>query len=440
MRGQYVHQIWQADPTVYAPPRYRRACEYDAFIPEPVADIDVVLPGEVAGVVSDAEKAIADLNRAAGPELMPLARLLLRTESIASSKVEGMQVDARSLARAEANQETGRRVGSGAGEILANIDAMQLSIERAADLEGVQPADFLDIHRVLLERAPNSQIAGRFRTTQNWIGGNDYNPCGAAFVPPPPAEVDRLLDDLCVFVNDVALPPLVQAAIAHAQFETIHPFEDGNGRTGRALVQVVLTPTRTDTRVCPPDQRRARSRQGPLPKGTDAVSRRSVADWIEPSQPPPPRPPRSPRITRARRRAAGRVAGTTARTRESSYGRSRMESHRRPSSPSDYHGASRRCRNATHKAGRRERHRPNGSRRDPHASHRIGTQPCLGGRGTSRSDRWTRSRRFLVARLADEKLPVELPVRTAVANSTYSRKPGWILAFCRASAQNQDNS
>ena len=153
MRGQYVHQIWQADPTVYAPPRYRRACEYDAFLPEAIAGVDVALPGDVAGVVSDAEKAISDLNRAAGLELMPLARLLLRTESIASSKVEGMQVDARSLARAEANQETGRKVGSGSAEILANIDAMQLSIERAAELEGLHSADFLDIHRVLLERA-----------------------------------------------------------------------------------------------------------------------------------------------------------------------------------------------------------------------------------------------------------------------------------------------
>ena len=198
------------------------------------------MTGEVAGVVSDAEKAIADLNRAAGPELMPLARLLLRTESIASSKVEGMQLDARSLARAEANQETGRKVGSGAAEILANIDAMQLSIERAADLEETTPTDLLDIHRVLMERAPNAHIAGLFRTSQNWIGGNDYNPCGAAFVPPPPGEVEPLLDDLCAFVNDVALPPLVQAAIAHAQFETIHPFADGNGRTGRALVQVVI--------------------------------------------------------------------------------------------------------------------------------------------------------------------------------------------------------
>src|ERR1700741_2906201 len=144
VRGRYVHQIWHSDPTIYAPSRYRRACEYDAFIPEAVGGVDVALPGDVAGVVSDAEKAISDLNRAAGPELMPLARLLLRTESIASSKVEGMQLDARSLARAEANQEPGRKVGAGAAEILANIDAMQLSIERSAGLEGVQPADFLD--------------------------------------------------------------------------------------------------------------------------------------------------------------------------------------------------------------------------------------------------------------------------------------------------------
>jgi Fic family protein len=86
---------------------------------------------------------------------------------------------------------------------------MQLSIERAANLQGLQPKDLLDIHRVLLERAPNSQIAGRFRTSQNWIGGNDYNPCGAALVPPPPENVDELLDDLCAFVNDDDLPPLI---------------------------------------------------------------------------------------------------------------------------------------------------------------------------------------------------------------------------------------
>jgi Fic family protein len=266
---------------MYAPPRYRRACEYDAFIPDPVAGIDVTLPGDVAGVVSDAEKAIGDLNRAAAHELTPLARLLLRTESVASSKVEGMQLDARGLARAEANQETGRKVGSDAAEILANIDAMQLSIERAANLDGLSPADFLDVHRVLLERAPNSRIAGRFRTSQNWIGGNDYNPCGAAFVPPPPGELDWLLDDLCVFVNDVALPPLVQAAIAHAQFETIHPFEDGNGRTGRALVQVVLRRRGMTPAFVPPiSVVLARDKDRYL-NGLTLFREGRLADWIE---------------------------------------------------------------------------------------------------------------------------------------------------------------
>lgn len=281
MRGVYIHRIWRADPNIYAPARYRRACGYDAFIPEPVHGLSVSLPGDVAGVVSDAEKAIADLNHAAGPELTPLARLLLRTESIASSKVEGLQLDARNLARAEANQETGRKVGPGAAEILANIDAMQLSIERAANAGGLKPRDLQDIHRVLLERAPNLTIAGRLRDTQNWIGGNDYNPCQAAFVPPPSDELDRLLDDLCRFVNDETLPPLVQAAIAHAQFETIHPFLDGNGRTGRALIQVVLRRRGLAPAFVPPISVVLAAHKDRYLRGLTAFREDELTEWIE---------------------------------------------------------------------------------------------------------------------------------------------------------------
>jgi Fic family protein len=151
-----------------------------------------------------------------------------------------MQVDARALLRAEAKQEAGLSIGTNAAEILGNIDAMQLAIERASSLEGIQPKDIVDIHGALLTRAPHSRSAGRLRTSQNWIGGNNYNPCGADFVPPPPEEVPRLLEDLCGFFHEDTLPVLVQAAIAHAQFETIHPFDDGNGRTGRALIHVIL--------------------------------------------------------------------------------------------------------------------------------------------------------------------------------------------------------
>ena len=231
MPGTYIRKIWRHDPALSAPARYRRACGYDAFVPGRLAELAVDLSGDVAGVLSDAENAIADLNGRAGPELAPLARLLLRTESIASSKVEGMQSDARTLARAEANRDTGRNIGRQAAEIIANIDAMEWAVEEAAGAEWVTPRGLRDIHRILLAN-DEWQKPGELRNEQNWIGGNDYTPCGADFVPPPPEEVPSLIDDLCAFCNDDELPPLLQAAIAHAQFETIHPFGDGKGRAG----------------------------------------------------------------------------------------------------------------------------------------------------------------------------------------------------------------
>ena len=241
MIGRRIQLTWQHDPTVYAPPKYRRACRYEAFVPVPLAEQEQVRLGvDVAGVVSEAEAAIRELNTNARPALAPLARLLLRTESIASSKVEGMQLGIRELARAEARIESGGKAGPTALEILANIDAMELAIHEAATVDRFSTTEIQAIHRRLLEKAPNAHVAGRIRTVQNWIGGNDYNPCGADFVPPPPEYVAALLTDLCEATNDDLLPPLVQAALVHAQFETIHPFDDGNGRTGRALIHVVL--------------------------------------------------------------------------------------------------------------------------------------------------------------------------------------------------------
>jgi Fic family protein len=238
--GQILRKTWQHDPTIYAPPKYKRACTYDSFLPQELAALPINLEGTVAGVVSEAERAIRTLNETAGPGLAPLARLLLRTESIASSKVEGMQLGVRELARAEAKADAGQKVGETALEVLANIDAMVLAVDQATAVERFSAQEIIAIHTKLMERADNKHIAGRIRTKQNWIGGNDHNPCGADFVPPPPEEVDRLLADLCAAINDDVLPPLVQAALVHAQFETIHPFDDGNGRTGRALIQVVL--------------------------------------------------------------------------------------------------------------------------------------------------------------------------------------------------------
>ncbi|GMU40687.1 MAG: Fic family protein [Chloroflexota bacterium] len=281
MGGRYIRRVWEHDPTIYAPASYRRACSYEAFIPDPIAGVPVGLSGDTMGVLSEAEQAIAALNQAAAPELAPLARLLLRTESIASSKVEGMQVDARTLARAEAAQEGGRTIGAEATEILANIDAMEFAIERAAEGAAIRPEDLRDIHRVLLARDDGARQPGEFRDSQNWIGGNNYNPCGADFVPPPPEEVERLIADLCDFCNDGVLPPLLQAAIAHAQLETIHPFADGNGRTGRALVQVILRRRDLSPAFVPPISVILAGQRERYISGLTAFREDRLAEWIE---------------------------------------------------------------------------------------------------------------------------------------------------------------
>ena len=232
--------MWEYNLDLYAPAAYRKACRYGAFVPDPLVGERFSVPGELLGVISDAEDAVRTLNTSASPALVPLARLLLRTESIASSKVEGMAVDARSLARAEAKADLGANASATAQEVLANIDAMTYAVEEATADDRLSIERVVDIHRVLMQNSPRAEIAGKVRDEQNWIGGNDYNPCGADFVPPPEWEVGRLLVDLCQFCNNESLPPLVQAGLAHAQFETIHPFKDGNGRTGRALVHVLL--------------------------------------------------------------------------------------------------------------------------------------------------------------------------------------------------------
>ena len=130
-----VSLIWQHNPTVYAPARYRKACGYESYVSAPVAELDLSLGAATAGIVSDAERAIQRLNASAQPALAPLARLLLRTESIASSNVEGLQLGVRELARAESKAETGQKVGPTALVVLANIDAMQLAVHAATHVE-----------------------------------------------------------------------------------------------------------------------------------------------------------------------------------------------------------------------------------------------------------------------------------------------------------------
>ncbi len=250
MRGRLVHQVWQSEPSSLAPRRFRRECGYEAFIPDSLDVAQFRLPIDVAADLADAESAIQRLQQHDDRLLDPLAHLLMRTESIASSRIEGIQVDARQLARAEARLRVGRRVGAQAREVIDNIEAMQLAIGDAAKVEQLSTRELLSVHHTLMRR--RLQSAGRIRTSQNWISGNDYNPCGADYVPPPAEYVAELMDNLCAFCNSDEVPPLFQAAVAHAQFETIHPFEDGNGRTGRALVHILLRRRGLAPNIAPP--------------------------------------------------------------------------------------------------------------------------------------------------------------------------------------------
>ena len=281
MHGRVETRTWLARTDLYAPARYRRSCSYETFIPMPLQGSDIRLPGDVAGVVSDAEAAIHSLNARAQPALQPLARLLLRTEAIASSRVEGMQMNLHSLARAEAKQEQGRRVGGEATEILANLDAMQLAVDEASGVTRLGLEQIKAIHHELMQDTSGYLGAGVIREEQNWIGGNDYNPCGADFVPPPPEELPALLADLCAFCDDESLPPIVQAAIAHAQFETIHPFNDGNGRTGRALVQVLLRRRGLAPAYVPPISVVLAADKDGYISGLERFRAGEVAEWIE---------------------------------------------------------------------------------------------------------------------------------------------------------------
>jgi Fic family protein len=281
VRGRYQRRTWAARPELTeAPPRYRRACEFEVFLSEPLDQEGYALPEELATVVSEAELAISHLNRSSAPQLAPFARLLLRTESIASSKVEGMQVDAKRLARAEVRDDVGRTASAEALEILANVDAMQFAVEETASVKRITPYEIVALHRVLMARS-NPRIAGRLRDRQNWIGGNDFNPCGADFVPPPPEDVAGLLDDLCAFCERDDLPTLVQAALVHAQFETIHPFDDGNGRSGRALVQVILRRRGLAPAFVPPISVVLAREKEKYIRGLTVYREDRVLDWVE---------------------------------------------------------------------------------------------------------------------------------------------------------------
>ncbi len=253
--SKVVRKRWRSNLDAGLSRRDRQGCEYEAYVPDPVGGRRIRLDGDVAADVADAERAISQLNATAKAlvDTEALARLLLRAESVASSYIEGLVVGGRRLLRAEAALAAGEAgIDVTAEEVLGNISAMTWAVEALATADAITLDGLLTVHERLLSQTRLGEHAGRIREVQNWIGGSSFNPCSAAFVPPPPEHVEELLRDLCAFANDDGLPAVAQAAIAHAQFETIHPFIDGNGRTGRTLIHTIFRRRGIAPRILPP--------------------------------------------------------------------------------------------------------------------------------------------------------------------------------------------
>ena len=224
---------------------------FKVSVPDEIAGWDLSLPPESVAAVADATAALADLNGSAAhlTSLEALARQLLRSESLASSRIEGLELSHRRLARATFWDEVH---DPKAADVVGNIAAMERAVEVGATTDPFTVADIQTIHELLLRFTLDRGIAGVVRTQQNWIGRSSHSPRDAIYVPPPPGYVEPLLHDLCEFMNRDDLPAVVQAAVAHAQFETIHPFADGNGRVGRCLIHSVLIRRGLAPRYVPP--------------------------------------------------------------------------------------------------------------------------------------------------------------------------------------------
>ncbi|RZK95828.1 MAG: Fic family protein [Rhodococcus sp. (in: high G+C Gram-positive bacteria)] len=229
---------WEADPSTGLIARDRRGGSYTAYIPDLICTRPLILSSELSTKAAAAERAIRKLGSGPGAKgLEGISRLLLRSEAIASSMIEGIAPSPQQVALAElAQDEEIRGFGDHARLVANNITVLRRASQELVETEFVTTEDVTALHSALL---PGERHRG-LREVQNWIGGSNWNSLEAEFVPPPAPEVEPLIADLVSYLNGSLHGPLIQAGIVHAQFETIHPFTDGNGRVGRALIHTVL--------------------------------------------------------------------------------------------------------------------------------------------------------------------------------------------------------
>lgn len=220
----------------------RQATGYSAFIPEALPPKDLELEGRVTAMLSRADLALGRLDGAVEtlphPELF--TAMYVRREAVLSSQIEGTQASLDDLVAAEARLRGERPLGD-VNEVINYTAALNFGIARLAALP-LSGRLLREIHEILMTGVRGGHATpGAFRTTQNWIGATGATLSDAIFVPPPPDTVPEQIGALENFLHaPTNLPLLVQVGLAHAQFETIHPFVDGNGRLGRLLVTFLL--------------------------------------------------------------------------------------------------------------------------------------------------------------------------------------------------------
>jgi Fic family protein len=244
-----IERVWEASPDAYGPRSSRTSFRYSSFLPDRIRQLETHVTDAVVAEIEAAAVGVRELQ--SSPTLRGLeavGRQLLRAEALASSRIEGLEASQRRIARALATDEDRDET---ARSVIANISAMQLAVEIATATRELTVDDILVVHDRLMALPRERRFAGRLREVQNWIGRGD-SPRDAEFVPPPEDQVPGLMIDLVAYLNRDDLSPIAQAAVAHAQFETIHPFVDGNGRTGRALIHIVLRRGAVASRIVPP--------------------------------------------------------------------------------------------------------------------------------------------------------------------------------------------
>lgn len=276
--GSGVRRTWAGgQPSLSGGRLAREGFIYYAFDGWPIRDLARSFSSELAQELSEAENEVRRLNDDPPRTqlLEAVARQLLRSEAVASSRIEGVELSHRKLAEAAFDPED---TSINARTVLGNVRAMDEAIHFASQQRDLTVTEIRTIHRRLFEGTRDAAIGGVIRNSQNWIGGRD-NPWGARFIPVPEEQVAGLLDDLCRFAARDDLSAIAQAAIVHAQFETIHPFSDGNGRVGRSLIHLVLRRRGLAPYYVPPVSLVLAANYEQYERGLTTFRERQVEEW-----------------------------------------------------------------------------------------------------------------------------------------------------------------